>query len=60
MANLFRRIYDWLLRLFWYASLLSSSSCHVRALMPDALFDASTSSISAQEKSKVASDDGQR
>jgi hypothetical protein len=26
MANLFRRIYDWLLRLFWYAYLLSSSS----------------------------------
>jgi hypothetical protein len=26
MANLFRRIYDWLLRLFWYASLLMSPS----------------------------------
>jgi hypothetical protein len=29
MANLFRRIYDWLLRLFWYVYLLSppSSPC---------------------------------
>jgi hypothetical protein len=26
MANLFRRIYDWLLRLFWYAYPLPTSS----------------------------------
>jgi len=25
MANLFRRIYDWLLRLFWYAYLSFST-----------------------------------
>jgi hypothetical protein len=41
MANLFRRIYDWLLRLFWYAYLASSYLCRALALMPDALFDIS-------------------
>jgi hypothetical protein len=39
MANLFRRIYDWLLRLFWYAYLSSSTSSNTPAWVPDALFD---------------------
>jgi hypothetical protein len=41
MANLFRRIYDWLLRLFWYAYLSALSkvtcarlACLMRHLMP--------------------------
>ena len=34
MANLFRRIYDWLLRLFWYAYL--SFSYHVKCHRSDA------------------------
>ena len=53
MANLFRRIYDWLLRLFWYAHLPLYSTSHAHAWMPDALFDTATSSISVQAKSKV-------
>ena len=59
MANLFRRIYDWLLRLFWYACLLSSSSL-CAAWMPDAPFDTSTSSNLALGKSKVVCDDDLR
>jgi hypothetical protein len=60
MANLFRRIYDWLLRLFWYAYL---PSCHLpcaQALMPDAPTDTSISTISALGKSKAVSGDGPR
>jgi hypothetical protein len=52
MANLFRRIYDWLLRLFWYAYLLTSHLQCAQALMPDAPSDTSISTISAHGKSK--------
>jgi hypothetical protein len=52
MANLFRRIYDWLLRLFWYAYLSSSTSSNAPAWVPDAPFDTSHVSSSVHEKAK--------
>jgi hypothetical protein len=60
MANLFRRIYDWLLRLFWYAYLLPSHLRCAQAWMPDARFDTSTSSILIHGKSKVVYDNDPR
>jgi hypothetical protein len=57
MANLFRRIYDWLLRLFWYVYLSSSPSSRAPTWVPDAPFDTSHVSSFRPRKSKVAGDD---
>jgi hypothetical protein len=56
MANLFRRIYDWLLRLFWYAHPPICLFPHAQASLPDALFDNAISSTTAREKSKFVVD----
>jgi hypothetical protein len=52
MANLFRRIYDWLLRLFWYAYLSSSTSSKAPAWVPDAPFDTLMCPVFVHEKAK--------
>lgn len=57
MANLFRRIYDWLLRLFWYAYLSFSTNSNARLSLPDALFDTRPTIHLCPRKSNVTGDD---